>query len=93
MAIGVLVLELEVIAAQSLKEKRSAVKSLKDRLHEKYNVAVAETDHLDLWQRAELTACAVSAERRQTEKVLQSVDDFVASDPRVRIIGAHRSYF
>lgn len=91
-AIGVLVWELEVVGARSLKDKRSVVRSLKDRLHERFRVAVAETGHLDLWQRAELTACAVSGERLQTEKVLQHLDDFVAADSRVRIIAAHRSY-
>jgi uncharacterized protein YlxP (DUF503 family) len=92
-AIGVLVWELEVLGAQSLKDKRAVLKSLKDRLHDRFQVAVAETDHLDLWQRAELTACAVSAARVQTEKVLQHADDFVAADARVRIIGAYRSFF
>ena len=93
MAIGVLVWELEVLGAQSLKDKRSVVKSLKDRLHNRFQVAVAETGHLDLWQRAELTTCAVSSARVQTEKVLQRLDDFVAADPRVRIISAQRSFF
>lgn len=93
MAIGALVLELEIVGAQSLKEKRSALKSLKDRLRVRFQVAVAETGHLELWQRAELTVCAVSADRGQTEKVLQSVDQFVAADYRVRIIGTHRSSF
>lgn len=93
MAIGVIVWDLEVTGAQSLKEKRSAVKSLKDRLRERFQVAVAETDHQDLWQRAELTACTVSAERRQAERVLQSLDDFVGADGRVRVIEAYRTYF
>jgi uncharacterized protein YlxP (DUF503 family) len=92
-AVGVLVWELEVLGAQSLKDKRRVVKSLKDRLHNRFQVAVAETDHLDRWQHAELTACAVSAARVQTEKVLQQADDFVAADPRVRIIAAHRTYY
>lgn len=87
-----LVWELEVLGAQSLKDKRAVLKSLKDRLHDRFQVAVAETDHLDLWQRAELTACAVSAVRVQTEKVLQHADDFVAADARVRIIGTYRSF-
>jgi len=91
--VGVVVWELEVLGAQSLKDKRSVIKSLKDRLHHRFNVAVAETGHLDLWQRAELTACAVSAARVQTDKVLQQLDDFVAADWRVRIIGVHRTYF
>ena len=93
MAIGVLVLDLEIVGAQSLKEKRSALKSLKERLQVRFRVAAAETDYLDRWQRAELTVCAVSADGRQTEQVLQSVDRFVAADPRVRIIGTHRSSF
>ncbi|NJD11036.1 MAG: DUF503 domain-containing protein [Gemmatimonadetes bacterium] len=93
MAIGVLVWDLEVIGARSLKDKRSVIKSLRDRLHERFQVAVAETDHLDLWQRAELTACAVSAARVQTEKVLQHADEFVAADPRVRIMGTYRACY
>jgi hypothetical protein len=92
-AVGVVVWELEVLGAQSLKDKRSVVKSLKERLHNRFQVAVAETGHLELWQRAELTACAVSAARVQTERVLQSADDFVAADPRVRIIGTQRAYY
>jgi uncharacterized protein YlxP (DUF503 family) len=92
-AIGVVVWELEVVGAQSLKEKRAVLNSLKDRLRDRFRLAVGETGHLDLWQRAELTACAVSATRVQTEKVLQHADDFVAAEPRVRIIDAGRSYF
>ena len=51
-AIGVLTLEIRVENAHSLKEKRHVVKSLKDRLRHKYNVAVAEIDYQDLWQQA-----------------------------------------
>ena len=56
MVIGVVSWELEVYGAQSLKEKRSVVKSLLDRLRQRHNVSVAETDHQDLWQRAEISA-------------------------------------
>ena len=67
MVIGVIAWELEVIGVQSLKEKRSVVKSLKDRLHERFNVSVAETANHDVWQRAELTACVVSGDKRHAE--------------------------
>ena len=90
---SILTLESDKASMEIPAPKAGVVKSLKDRLHDRFQVAVAETDHLDLWQRAELTACAVSAQRRQTEKVLQSLDDFVAGDARVRIIGAYRTYF
>ncbi len=93
MIVGVIGWELEMVGCQSLKEKRSVLKSLKDRLHNRFNVSVAETGHQDLWQRAELTACVVSGARLQVESVLEQIDRFVESEPRARIIQARRSYF
>ncbi len=93
MVVGLIAWELEVVAAQSLKEKRSVVKSLKDRLHERFNASVAETAHQDKWQKAELTACVASGERRHAEQVLESLDHFVAADPRARIIDSYRTFY
>ena len=73
--IGVLTLELRLENAHSLKEKRHVVKSLKDRLRHKFNVAVAEIDYQDLWQRAALAAVTVSSDQTYAEKVLRSVED------------------
>ena len=92
MVIGLIAWELEVFGCHSLKEKRSVVKSLKDRLHNRFNISVAETGHLDLWQRAELTACVVSAERTHAESVLNSADSLVQSEPRARVIDSYRSF-
>jgi hypothetical protein len=91
--IGVIGWELEVYGCQSLKEKRSVVKSLKDRLHDRFNVSVAETGHHDLWQRAELTACVVGSDRRHVESVLESVDRLVASEARARVIDSYRTFY
>ena len=63
MVIGVITWELHLAGCQSLKDKRRVLKSLKDRLHDRFNVSVAETAHHDLWQRAELACCAVSGDR------------------------------
>lgn len=90
--IGVIAWELEVFGCHSLKEKRSVVKSLKDRLHRSFNVSVAETGHHDVWQRAELTACVVSGDRRQAEAVLESADRLVAEEARARIIDSFREF-
>lgn len=92
MAVGVIGWELEVVGCQSLKEKRRVVKSLKDRLHQRFNISVAETAHHELWQRAELTACVAAADARHAEKVLEEADRFVNSDPRARVIRAQRSF-
>jgi len=78
-AIGVLTLELHIEDAHSLKEKRHVVQSLKDRLRHKFNVAVAEIDHQDIWQRATLAAVTVSGDRVFAEKVLQGVEEEAAA--------------
>ena len=73
-SVGVLTLELHIEGAQSLKDKRHTVKSLKDRLRSKFNVAVAEIDYQDLWQRALIAAVTVSSDRTRAEQVLQLVE-------------------
>ena len=78
-AIGVLTLELRLENSHSLKDKRHVVKSLKDRLRGKFNVAVAEIDYQDLWQRAVVAAVTVSSDHVHAEKVLQSVEDEAAA--------------
>jgi uncharacterized protein YlxP (DUF503 family) len=78
-AIGVLTLELRLESSHSLKEKRHVVQSLKDRLRHKFNVAVAEIDYQDLWQRAAIAAVTVSSDHDHAAKVLQSVEDDAAA--------------
>lgn len=84
--------ELHLPACQSLKDKRTIVKSLKDRLHNRFNVSVAETAHQDLWQRCELTAAVVSTDRRHAESVLQEADKLVAGADGARIVDTATSY-
>jgi uncharacterized protein len=54
--VAVLVIDLHFPEAGSLKSKRKELSSIKAQLHGRLGVAVAETDHHDLWQRARLTA-------------------------------------
>jgi uncharacterized protein YlxP (DUF503 family) len=89
---GVIAWELHLDGCSSLKQKRAILRSLKDRLRGRHNVAVAETDHQDTWQRAEICAATVSADRRRANEVLSRVDSVVASEPRVRIIDS-ATYF
>jgi uncharacterized protein YlxP (DUF503 family) len=77
-AIGVLTLEIHVEHSHSLKEKRHVVKSLKDRLRERFNVSVAEIDHLDSWQNSVVAAVTVSNDRTHAEQVLQAVEAHAA---------------
>jgi uncharacterized protein YlxP (DUF503 family) len=78
-AIGVLTLDIHVEQSHSLKEKRHVVKSLKDRLRERFNVSVAEIDFLDSWQSSVIAAVTVSRDRVHAEQVLQAVESHAAS--------------
>jgi hypothetical protein len=73
MPIGVLTLELHLPDAHSLKEKRFVVRKIKDCLRARFNVAVAELDHQDLWQRAVIGVVSISSSRQNLERILQAV--------------------
>jgi uncharacterized protein len=91
--VGLMVWELQLPGCSSLKEKRSVVKSLKDRLHNQFNVSVAETRHQDVHQRAELAACVVSGDRAHANSVLSAADRLVAGEHRARIIDSYSTYY
>jgi uncharacterized protein YlxP (DUF503 family) len=73
MAIGLLTLEIHIPDSHSLKDKRQVLRSLKDRLRGRFNVAVAELDHLDSWQRAQVGVVSLSNDEAQLEQSLQAV--------------------
>jgi uncharacterized protein YlxP (DUF503 family) len=72
--IAILTLELHMEHSHSLKDKRHIVKGLKDRLHSRFNVAVAEIDAQDSWQRSVVAAVTLSNDRTHAEQVLQAVE-------------------
>jgi uncharacterized protein len=73
MPVGVLTLEIQLPYAHSLKDKRSVVQSLRNRLRARFNVAVAELDHQDVWQRATLGVTSISNSQPLLESLLQQV--------------------
>jgi len=75
MPVGLLTLELHIPDAQSLKDKRQVLRSLKDRLRREFNVAVAELDHQDVWQRSVVGVVTLSNEEKHVQKSLQQVLD------------------
>jgi len=77
MFVGIVRIELHIPAATSLKDKRSVVRGLKDRIRQRVHAAVAEVDHQDLWQRAALGVAVVSGESRQVDELLQAVRNLV----------------
>ncbi len=77
MHIGICTLHLRILEARSLKEKRRVIKSLKDRVRNKFNVSIAEVGNLDKWQWATLGVVCVSNDARFTNSMLSNVVDFI----------------
>jgi uncharacterized protein YlxP (DUF503 family) len=72
--IGVYTFEVHLPGSRSLKEKRQAIRRLKDRLRSRYNVAVAELpDYGDLWQRGRLAVVSVAQGRDALERLFESI--------------------
>ncbi|MBO8162500.1 MAG: DUF503 domain-containing protein [Brevibacillus sp.] len=91
--VGVARVELHLPACQSLKEKRSIVKSIIARLRNKFNVSVAETAYLEQWQRTELVIAAVANEISFLERELAQAVRLVEMVPNVELIGHITEYY
>jgi uncharacterized protein YlxP (DUF503 family) len=91
--VGVIGWELQLFEAQSLKDKRRIIKSVKKRLRNRFNLSVAETDHHDSWQRAEITAAIVATDRRRAESVLDRADAMVEGMVGGRITDSYRVFY
>jgi uncharacterized protein len=72
--IAFLTLELRIEAAQSLKDKRQVVRSVKDRLRASFNVSAAELDPSSLWNQATIGVVAVSHSRDYLDGLMKNVE-------------------
>jgi uncharacterized protein YlxP (DUF503 family) len=73
MVIGLLTLDLHFPGARSLKDKRQALRSLETKVRNRHNVAIAEVEHQDLWQRARMAVVSVNTDHAHLESTLQAV--------------------
>jgi len=86
MVVGACEIRLVVRGSHSLKDKRQAVRSIKDRLAELFPVAVAEVDDLENWQSIVLGVAAVGNERGHVRSLLQKVVDKAAGNPHAEYV-------
>ncbi|MGB2984465.1 MAG: DUF503 domain-containing protein [Phycisphaerae bacterium] len=77
MIVGVLTVELAIFDAQSLKDKRRVVASLKQKLRDRFNVSVAEVGYMDAPKRCRLGVVLVSRESRPVHSQLDKVVELV----------------
>ena len=80
MHVGVCRIEFNLPENHSLKEKRRVVKSLVARIHNKFNVAVAEVDDQDRWQMASLGVTCVTTSESHAHQIMSRVVAFIRSE-------------
>ena len=84
---------LHLPGCRTLKEKRSIVRGLRDRMISRFKVSAAETDHQDRPSMTELTAAVAASDKRHAETVVTRLDSFVRSDPRAQLVESETAYF
>ena len=77
MVVGIVRFELHLPQAQSLKDKRQVVRSMKERIRERVHASVAEVEYQDLWQRAAIGLAVVAPDGGQVRERLQSARHIV----------------
>ena len=82
MHIGVCRIMLHLPESANLKVKRQVARSLSARIRNKFNVAVAEVEDQDLWQRLTLAVCCVSTDPAHANEMVSKVVEFVEESRR-----------
>lgn len=86
MIIGTCTLKLTIYESNSLKDKRSVVKSIIGRIQSRFNVSIAEVDLNDTWKTSVIGFACVTNDRKHANQVISSVVNFIDGDSRVEII-------
>jgi len=86
MTVGICTVVLYLPGVGTLKGKRQIIKSLKDRVQNRFNVSIAEVGDQDLWQRSVLGIACVGSDRGFVNQVLDKVLDFVERVPAIEVL-------
>ena len=93
MVVGLLQVEVHLPDSHSLKDKRSVLKSLKDQMRHRFNIAVAELDASEKWQRATIGISTVGDQHDHVEGLLDQVDDWIRETRLVSLIRVDKMSF
>jgi len=85
LTIGLLLLDCYISESQSLKDKRRILSSLSERLRRQFNIAIAEVEYQDQWQRAQLAIVTVNTNWRMLQSSMSKLIEYIDRDRRVEI--------
>lgn len=86
-------LELLLMEGNSLKEKRRVIRSIIERLQNRFNISIAEVGYQDTLRRTEIGVSAVSNEAVHLEKIIGKIINFVELDCRIQIINIEKEIY
>ncbi|GMQ63625.1 MULTISPECIES: DUF503 domain-containing protein [Vallitalea] len=75
-----------ILDSNSLKDKRSVIKSIIHKTHNKFNVSIAEVKDNDILNQGVLGLSIVSSNTQTTEQIFYSIIDFIEDDYPVEIV-------
>ena len=77
MIVGAAIIEIRIHGSHSLKEKRGVVRSVAQRVRNRFNVSVAEVGGQETWQYAEIGLCATGSDRERVRGLIERALVFI----------------
>lgn len=92
MIIGLMTIDLHSDQFHSLKEKRAVVQSIKETVKHRFNVAVIESGHQELWQRAQISLVSLALSKPLLETLFRQVEEYILANYSVERVGVEITY-
>lgn len=93
MHVGVIRLELAIHDAQSLKEKRSALRRVIDKIRNRFRVSVAEVEDQDQWTQGVIGVALVGSDPKVLNGIVNRIVDFVAQEGSAELVDSEYEVF
>jgi uncharacterized protein YlxP (DUF503 family) len=93
MVVGLLIIDLHIPHARSLKDKRMVLNRFRDRVRSRYNAALAELDHQDKWQRARVGVVTLNSQPHIVDELLQRILADATGSLEAEVAGHEIRYF
>lgn len=79
-------------SVHSLKEKRRIVSSIKEKLKNRFNISIIESDFQDVWQKIEISIALLSGSKEISEKIFRQCEDFIFDNYPVEVLNVEIEY-
>ena len=92
MILGLMKIDLLAKSVHSLKEKRRIVSSIKDKLRNKFNISIIESDYQDVWQKIQISIALLSGSKVIAGKIFDQCEEHIFANYPVEILNIDKEY-